>query len=127
MQIKHIAVYTMQLERMKTFYETYFSAVSNGKYINPDKGFESYFLSFDGECQLELMQLQMVRKIDQSVPFIGLHHFAIAVGSEENVDELTLKLKDDGYTVVGKPRRTGDGYYESVILDPDGNRVEITV
>ena len=24
-----------------------------------------------------------------------------------------------------EPRRTGDGYYESVIIDPDGNRIEI--
>jgi lactoylglutathione lyase len=23
------------------------------------------------------------------------------------------------------PRRTGDGYYESVVVDPDGNRIEI--
>jgi lactoylglutathione lyase len=28
--------------------------------------------------------------------------------------------------LLGEPRRTGDGYYESVILDPEGNRIEIT-
>jgi lactoylglutathione lyase len=27
--------------------------------------------------------------------------------------------------VVGAPRKTGDGYYESVVLDPDGNVVQI--
>jgi lactoylglutathione lyase len=28
---------------------------------------------------------------------------------------------------VDGPRRTGDGYYESVVLDPEGNRLELTV
>jgi hypothetical protein len=27
--------------------------------------------------------------------------------------------------VLDGPRRTGDGYYESVVLDHEGNRVEI--
>jgi lactoylglutathione lyase len=28
--------------------------------------------------------------------------------------------------VLDGPRRTGDGYNESVVLDADGNRIEIT-
>jgi lactoylglutathione lyase len=47
------------------------------------------------------------------------------VGSEQVVDELTRRLRKDGIAVIDGPRRTGDGYYESVILDPDGNRIEI--
>jgi lactoylglutathione lyase len=50
---------------------------------------------------------------------------AISVCSTERVDELTRKLRDDGYLILDGPRRTGDGYYESVTLDPDGNRIEI--
>jgi lactoylglutathione lyase len=42
------------------------------------------------------------------------------------VDELTQRIRDDGYQVLDGPRRTGDGYYESVVVDPDGNRIEIT-
>jgi lactoylglutathione lyase len=57
---------------------------------------------------------------------MGLTHLAIAVGSEQLVDELTKRIKDDGYPVLDGPRRTGDGYYESVVVDPDGNRIEIT-
>jgi lactoylglutathione lyase len=56
---------------------------------------------------------------------MGLAHFALSVGSERRVDELTQRLAHDGYPVLDGPRRTGDGYYESVVLDPDGNRVEI--
>jgi lactoylglutathione lyase len=58
---------------------------------------------------------------------IGLAHVAISVGSEERVDELTAELARDGHSVLDGPRRTGDGYYESVVLDPDGNRIELTV
>jgi lactoylglutathione lyase len=56
---------------------------------------------------------------------LGLTHLAISVGSERGVDELTKRLQTDGITIVDGPRRTGDGYYESVVIDPDGNRVEI--
>ena len=58
---------------------------------------------------------------------MGLTHLALAVGSEAAVDALTQRLRADGFAAIDGPRRTGDGYYESVVLDPDGNRVEITV
>lgn len=48
-------------------------------------------------------------------------------GAEDKVDRLTKTLKKDGYPILDGPRRTGDGYYESVVADPDGNRIEITV
>ena len=56
----------------------------------------------------------------------GFIHLAFSVGSREAVDSLTQKLIADGYICVGQPRVTGDGYYESVVTDPDGNRIEIT-
>jgi len=43
------------------------------------------------------------------------------------VNALTNQLREDGYAILGEPRTTGDGYYESVIQDPDGNRIEITI
>jgi lactoylglutathione lyase len=60
-------------------------------------------------------------------PEAGFAHLAIAVGSEGAVDALAMRLRTNGYEVVDGPRRTGDGYYECVILDPEGNRVEVTV
>jgi lactoylglutathione lyase len=63
---------------------------------------------------------------DSGVQRMGLTHLAISVGSEQRVDELTLRIKAQGYPVLDGPRRTGDGYYESVVIDPDGNRIEIT-
>ena len=57
----------------------------------------------------------------------GLAHFALSVGSEERVMDLTERLRSDGYEVISEPRRTGDGYFESAIGDPEGNCVELTV
>ena len=57
----------------------------------------------------------------------GFAHLSFSVGSKEDVDRLTQKMSDEGISIVGEPRTTGDGYYESVVLDPEGNRIEITV
>jgi lactoylglutathione lyase len=63
--------------------------------------------------------------IESGAQRMGLTHLAIALGSERAVDALTSKLKEAGVPVLDGPRRTGDGYYESVVLDPEGNRIEI--
>ena len=129
MKIEHVAIWTYDLERLRRFYETYFNAVSGAKYINPNKKFESYFLSLDGGSRLELMKMSSIPKSknDPVLQFTGIIHISFSVGSEEKVDELTERLRRDGYKIINSPRRTGDGYYESVVFDPDGNRIEITV
>ncbi len=127
MKIDHIAVWTKDLERLKEFHIKYFNAESNNKYVNPKKKFESYFLSFDGDSRIEIMtRPDIPNSLDDSlVEFMGYIHIAISVGSKEKVDTLTTILKTDGYKIIGEPRTTGDGCYESIVLDPDGNRVEI--
>jgi len=129
MKIEHIAIWTNDLERLKTFYTKYFQVTVNEKYFNPGKNFTSYFLSFDEGCRLEIMQMPDVTKNpnERHIQFSGLTHFAISVGSKQLVDQLTEQLRTDGFEVIGEPRITGDGYYESVVLDPDGNHLEITV
>jgi lactoylglutathione lyase len=129
LKIEHLAIWTHDLERLKAFYEKYFHGVAGTKYFNPKKNFESYFLSFDSGCRLELMQMSGIPLTanDTYKQATGLSHFAISVGSKAEVDGLTNKLRSDGYEIVGEPRTTGDGYYESVVLDPDGNRIEITI
>jgi lactoylglutathione lyase len=129
MRIEHIAIWTCQLENLKAFYRAYFSAQASPKYTNPDTRFESYFLIFPEGVRLELMQSPDVteNREPQSARAIGYAHMAFSVGSQAEVDRLTAKLEADGFYIAGRPRRTGDGYYESVVLDPDGNRVEITV
>ena len=129
MRIEHVAVWTRELEQLKAFYETYFGATANNKYRNPETGFESYFLAFSSGARLELMHSPAVTDFFDITedPPVGYAHLAFAVGSKERVEELTAELGAAGYVVAGAPRTTGDGYFESVVLDPDGNRVEITI
>ena len=129
MKIEHVAIWTFELERLKAFYMKYFNAVTGEKYVNAKKGFQSYFLSFDSGSRLEIMEMPgIVPSINSATQqSVGLIHLAISVGTQEQVDFLTERLRTEGYNVVGEPRRTGDGYYESVVLDPDGNRIEITI
>ena len=128
MRIEHIALWTQDLERFKRFYVAYFGATAGSGYVNPAKGFASCFLSFGDGARIEAMTTSTLSPvaIEAGAQRMGLTHFALSLGSEEAVDELTQRLKADGYPVLDGPRRTGDGYYESVVLDPDGNRVEIT-
>lgn len=129
MYIEHLAIWCKDLEAMKDFYVKYFGATANQRYHNPKNRFYSYFLHFEKGPRLELMQMPGVPDslndvIDQ---FTGLIHFAVSVGTEEKVDAITEQFRKDGIRIVGEPRKTGDGYYESAILDIEGNRIEITV
>jgi lactoylglutathione lyase len=127
MRIDHIALFCRDLEAMRQFFLDYFEAVSNEQYHNPRTGLRTYILSFtEGSTRLELMQRPDVADADPSVAAIGYIHISIAVGSKRGVDLLTRRLADDGYPVVSGPRTTGDGYYESCILGPEGIQIEVT-
>lgn len=127
MKIEHIAIWVRDLEKIKEFYQKYFGATSNEKYHNPVKNFESYFLSFENGSRLEIMTRPDIQEGNNSFDAqkFGIVHLAFSTGSNEKVDALTETLRNDGYEVVGEPRTSGDGYYESVILDPENNIVEI--
>jgi lactoylglutathione lyase len=129
MKIEHLAIWVKDLEKMKAFYEQYFQAQAGALYHNPKKKFTSYFLSFDEGCRLELMQMDSIPDNHNNImdQYIGIIHFAISVGSKERVNQLTEDLRQADYQVIGEPRTTGDGYYESVVLDPENNRIEITI
>ncbi len=128
MIIHHMALWTSDLERMRSYYEKYFGAVAGQKYTNPIKQIETYFLSFDGTTRLEIMHRQSLShthpRIDHTET--GYIHLCFAIGSRGKVDAAAERFKDDGFTIVDGPRMTGDGYYEFTTLDPDGNRVEVT-
>jgi lactoylglutathione lyase len=129
MKIQHIAIWTKNLEALKAFYETYFQALSGKKYINPNTYFESYFLSFSTGARIEIMQIPgiLTSPTARDARHSGYAHLAFSVGSKTRVNQLTDILEKNGIPIQSRPRTTGDGYYESVILDPDGNKIEITV
>lgn len=127
--IEHIALWTEDVERLADFYAKYLGASIGPKYTNVSKGFESRFLTFASGARLELMKTSTLRPVrhESGAQRMGLTHLAFSLGAETRVDELTRTLRDAGYPVEQGPRRTGDGYYESIVFDPDGNRVELTV
>ena len=127
MQIDHIALYVSDLDAMRTFYVKYFGAKSNDIYHNRSTGFSSYFLTFDNGARLELMSRPEIADRQKPIFESGFIHLAFSVGSKQAVDNLTATLKSDGFEVISGPRTTGDGYYESCVLDPEGNQIEITV
>ena len=127
-RIEHVALWTEDIARLARFYTEYFGASIGPKYANPSKGFESRFLTFQDGARLELMKPSVLHPMerDSSVHRMGLTHLAFSLGSENRVDELTATLRAAGFGVKDGPRRTGDGYYESVVIDPDGNCLELT-
>ncbi len=129
LRIEHVAFWTEDIERLVSFYAMSFGARTGPMYINAKRGYESRFLSFDGGARIELMKSSKIAPVvlERGAQRMGLTHLAVSVGSEQCVDELTSRLKKAGHTILDGPRHTGDGYYESVVLDRDGNRIEVTV
>ncbi len=127
MKIEHVAMYVMELEKAKDFFIKYFAAIPNEGYHNPSTGLRSYFLSFDDDARLEIMNRPDMQDDQKTVNRTGFIHIAFSVGSKEKVDVLTAQMKADGYAVISGPRTTGDGYYESCIIDIENNQIEITI
>ena len=127
-RIEHIALWVDDLDALSAFYARAFGAQVGARYVNAAKGFESCFLTFDSGARIELMKTTRLSpaRHEPGAQRMGLTHLAISLGSEQAVDELTTRLRSQGTAVLDGPRRTGDGYYESVVLDPEGNRIEIT-
>ena len=127
MKIEHVALYVNDLEKARDFFTKYFGGKSNDGYHNKTTGFRSYFISFDDGSRLEIMTRPNLADTAKEVNRTGFIHLAFSVGSKEKVDQLTARLKNDGYEVLSGPRTTGDGYYESCILGIENNQIEITV
>lgn len=149
MKIEHVAIWVKDIDKVCEFYRKYFGEVIQPLYHNPTKQFTSRFITFDDGARLEIMHRPdinvgtLTESKSNILGFGNVHtsvaaaltlrmfhveqfHLAFSVGSKEEVDRLTQQMSDDGITIAGQPRTTGDGYYESVVLDPEGNRIEIT-
>lgn len=130
MVLEHAALWVRDLEAMKDFYVSRFGATAGARYENRAKGFTSYFLAFGTGARLELMRKDSMTGSaldDASGERLGYAHLAFSCGSEGEVDRLAERFESEGVPVISGPRRTGDDYYEVLILDPEGNSVEITV
>ena len=124
MRLEHVAVWVADLERMRAFYVDVLGGHAGQRYHNTTTGFSSYFISFGEGSRIELMQRPGVGGNGNGVR-LGYSHVALSLGSREAVDNHTAALRGRGVPVDSEPRLTGDGYYEAVILDPEGNRIEL--
>lgn len=127
--IEHLAIWSKDLEQLKAFYLRYFNCQAGERYCNPRNGFAYYFLSFASGARLELMQMPGIANLAKqpTTQYFGFAHMAIALGSAAAVDALYQRLLADGVEVLDQPHHTGDGYYEFTLLDPEANRIEITI
>lgn len=126
-KIEHVAIFFNDIEAAKEFFVKYLDGIPNEGYHNKKKGFRSYFLHFADGARLEIMNKTELPEGEKKIEQTGFSHIAFSLGSKEKVLELTETLRQDGYSVISGPRITGDGYFESCILDFEGNQIELTV
>jgi lactoylglutathione lyase len=124
-RIEHVALWVRDIDGVAAFYTKYFGARAGQLYRNPAKGFASRFLEFASGARLEIMSRTGI-DARAAGDLLGFAHLALVVGDAAAVDALATRLAADGIALVDGPRRTGDGYYECVVRDPEGNRIEVT-
>jgi len=127
LSIDHVGLWVRDLDRVCAFYVEHLGAVAEARYENLGKGFVSRFLRFDSGARIELMTTTILSPVasQPGAERMGLTHLAFRLGSQSEVDATTGRLQSAGTVVLSGPRKTGDGYYESVVLDPEGNRIEL--
>ena len=124
-RIEHVAIWVRDLEGMCQFYVAMLGAKDGTPYQNPHTGFRSIFLSFGDGARVELMS-QSGQIPDKSQPSgFGYAHLAPRLGTTAAVDGTVARLESQGVVILSQPRVTGDGYYEAVLADPEGNRIEL--
>lgn len=121
--ITHVGLYVNDLETMGRFYSQYLGAKMGKLYHNPDKGFTSRFLTFPSGVRIELMH---VSGNILSLPNNRWGHIAFSLNKRSEVDTFIRAVEKEGIPIISFPRLTGDGYYEAIISDPEGNHIEIT-
>jgi lactoylglutathione lyase len=102
MYIENVVIWTSDLERLRAFYETYFSAQAGPKYTSPIKLFESYFLVFTSGTRLVIMfrpDISASRQ-DAGRTTPSYAHLTFGLPSKAQVDALTACLGADGYAVI---------------------------
>jgi len=125
-QIEHIALATDDVEALRDFYLK-LGAMASPPSTDPDTGLRACVLDFCG------VRLELLERPSGSEGAAGdlrspvLLHLGFTLGSADAVDEVSGKLLAAGYRLLEPPHRSQLGRYESVVLDPDGNRLKLTV
>lgn len=125
MNIAHVALWTRNLDAQVHFWQTVFGGQRNERYLSKNRpGFESHFITLSDGPTIELMTVPDLPDSPSHPEFVGWAHIALNVGSKADVDRMAEQARLSN-RLLSAPRMTGDGYYEAVIADPDGNRIEL--
>ncbi|MFY9996712.1 MAG: VOC family protein [Leclercia sp.] len=125
MNIAHVALWTRHLDAQVQFWQTVFGGQRNERYLSKNRpGFESHFITLTDGPTIELMTVPDLPDAPPHPEFVGWAHIALNVGSRAEVDRMAEQARSND-TLLSAPRMTGDGFYEAVIADPDGNRIEL--
>jgi catechol 2,3-dioxygenase-like lactoylglutathione lyase family enzyme len=126
-QIEHIALATKHLESLCDFYRQ-LGGVALPLAPDPGDGLPGCVFDFCG-VRLELFERpRSGRAAAGDGGPLRLLHLGFALGSADAVDELSRVLAAAGHRVLEPPHRASElGRYGSVILDPDGNRLKLSV
>lgn len=126
-QLDHIALATKDVEGLRDFYLR-LSGVASAPCTDADTGLHTCVVDFCG-VRVELLERPSDRERHHGDGrSSGLVHLGFALGSADAVDEVSAALAAAGHRVLQPPHRVGRlGPYQSVVLDPDGNRVKLTV
>lgn len=125
--IAHVAYWVADIDRSCRFWAEWFGGLAGPLYTSANQpGFISRFVTLSDGATIELMHRPDLSPESGSAgPLIGLAHLAISLGTVAAVDSLAAKARLAGI-LVAEPRRTGDGFYEAILIDPDHNQIEIT-
>lgn len=128
MSIAHVALWTRDLEAVAAFWSSFLGAGVGEIYESRRRpGFRSRFLTLGDGAAIEIMEGPWVAPADpEGTERTGLAHVALSLGSEAAVDAMAARAAAEGI-LVAPARWTGDGFYEAVLRDPDGNLIEITI
>ena len=126
-QIELIALATNDVDRLRDFYVR-LGGLASPILTDPGAGVRSCALDFCG-VRLELVEQPCgTNRATRAERSPALMHLGFVLDSADAIDQLTDAIAAAGHRVLEPPRRTGElGRYVSVVLDPDGNRVKLTV
>ena len=122
MKLHHIAFWTKDMETLVAFYEKHFDGKVLFRHQAGD--FRCTFIKICSAITLELMTRSGIPDSEASEP-VGYSHFSVEVESKEEVNRLTAYFIANQVPLQKVKEQYEDGFYESSVLDPDGNCIEI--
>lgn len=119
--VDHLVVAVSNLERSKRFYSALFKFLGMrvmGEYGDAIgwKNGGSRFWIFQADAK--------GRRHSHRIGDVGFHHYAFALRSRRDVDDLQVFLKQLGAKIVDPAGEYYDHYYAVYFLDPDGLKLE---